>query len=169
VVIVNPAMVIGVRDSKPTPSGQMILNVINGKMPGYIDGGINYVDVEDVAKGHVLAAKKGRLGERYILGNENLEFNDYYKLVGEVARVSPPKFKLPRGVAIAAGYAYTMSAKLTKKPPVATAPIVRISSKYFFVDCSKAIKELDMPQTPIRNTIEKAVNWFRENGYVKAA
>ena len=169
VVIVNPAMVIGVRDIKPTPSGQMILDVINRRMPGYIDGGVNYVDVEDVAKGHVSAAKKGRPGERYVLGNENLKVSDYFKLVGEIARVSPPKLKLPRSVAIAAGAAYELGAKLTKKPPVLTAPMIRLGSMYAFFDCSKAVKELDMPQTPIRKTIEKAIAWFRENGYIKAS
>jgi dihydroflavonol-4-reductase len=105
VVIVNPAEVIGVRDIKPTPSGKMILDVVNKKMPGYIDGGINLVDVEDVARGHILAAQKGRVGERYILGNENLSIKDCFGLVGKVTGVEPPKMQIPYTVAIMLGYA----------------------------------------------------------------
>ncbi len=94
-VIVNPAMVIGVRDIKPTPSGKMIVDVINKKMPGYIDGGMNLVDVEDVARGHILAAQKGRIGERYILNNENLPVDYYFRSIGEISGVEPPKLKIP--------------------------------------------------------------------------
>lgn len=167
VVIANPAMVIGVRDIKPTPSGKMIVDIINRKMPGYIDGGINLVDVEDVARGHILAAQKGRIGERYILGNENLSITDYFQLIGEVSGVEPPKLKIPYPVAIMLGYGYQFMANITKKAPVLTAPMVRSGSKYAYFDSSKAVNELGLPQTPIKTTIEKAINWFRENGYVK--
>ena len=166
-VVVNPAMVIGVRDIKPTPSGKMILDVLNKKMPGYIDAGVNFVDVEDVARGHILAAQKGRIGERYILGNENLPLRDYFKLIGEVSGVEPPKFKIPYSLAITMAYMYQFVATITKKPPLITAPGVRIASKSAYFDVSKAVNELGLPQTPIKTTIQKAVNWFRENGYVK--
>jgi dihydroflavonol-4-reductase len=167
-VVVNPAMVIGVRDIRPTPSGKMILDVLNGKMPGYIDGGINLVDVEDVARGHVLAAQKGRIGERYILGNENMSVGDYFKLIGEVAGVKSPGFKVPYPLALVMGYLYQAIARITKRPPVLTAPTVRIGSKYAYYDCSKAVKELGFTQTPVRTTVEKAIDWFKENGHVKA-
>jgi len=166
-VIVNPAVVIGVRDIKPTPSGKMIVDVINKRMPGYIDGGMNFVDVEDVARGHILAAQKGKVGERYILGNENLSVRDYCELIGEVSGVEPPKRKMPYRLAIAMGYGFQLLSSVTRKPPVLTAPMVRIGSKYAYFDVSKAVSELALPQTPIKTTIEKAVNWFRENGYVK--
>jgi dihydroflavonol-4-reductase len=94
-VIVNPTIVIGVRDIKPTPSGQTILAVLNKQIPGYMDSGGNYIDVEDVARGHILAAQKGRIGERYILGNENMTFKDFYGLIGEVSGVAPPRMKMP--------------------------------------------------------------------------
>lgn len=166
-VVVNPAMVIGVRDIKPTPSGKMIVDIVNGKMPGYIDGGINLVDVEDVARGHILAAQKGRTGDRYILGNENMSVSDYFRLIGEVAGVKPPKLKIPYAAAIILGYGYQLIADMIKKPPVLTAPMVRTGSKYAYYDSSKAVTELGLPQTPIRTTVEKAVNWFREKGYLR--
>ena len=166
-VIVNPAGPIGVRDIKPTPTGKMIIDVLNKKMPGYIDGGLNFVDVEDVARGHILAAQKGRIGERYILGNANLSVGDYFKLIGEVSGVEPPKLRIPYPVAIALGYGYQFVSNIAKKPPVLTAPMVRTGSKYAYFDVSKAVNELGFPQTPIKGAVEKAVNWFRENGYVK--
>ncbi len=168
-VVVNPAMVIGVGDSRPTPSGKMILDVVNGKMPGYIEGGINLVDVEDVARGHVLAAQKGKTGERYILGNENMTISDYFKLIAEVAGVRPPGFKVPYPMAIVLGYIFQTLARVTQRRPIITAPMVRLASKYAYFDSSKAVKELGFTQTPIRTTVEKAIDWFRKNGYVKAA
>ena len=166
-VIVNPAIVLGVRDTKPTPSGQMILNVVNKRMPGYMDCGANFVDVEDVARGHILAAKKGRVGERYVLGNENMSLRDFFRLTGEVAGVDPPKLKLPSTAVLVSSYVYQAISSLTKKPPIMTPGMVRIYRDYWYFDCSKAVKELGLPQTPVRTTIEKAVKWFRENGYVK--
>jgi dihydroflavonol-4-reductase len=166
-VIVNPAGVIGVRDIKPTPTGQMIVNVINGKMPGYIDSGMNMIDVEDVARGHILAAQKGRIGERYILGNENMPIKDYFDLIGEVAGVEPPGRKMSYSVALVFSYAFQFISNITRKPPVIAPSMVRTSASYAYFDCSKALNELGLPQTPIRETIEKAVNWFRDNGYVK--
>lgn len=168
-VIVNPAVAIGVRDIEPGPSGKLMVDILNRKMPGYIDGGGNIIDVEDVARGHILAAQKGRIGERYILGNENLSVIDYFKIIEEVSGVKAPKFKIPYPFAIIMGYTYQFIARIKKKPPVISAPMVRIASKYAYFDASKAINELGLPQTPIKTTIEKAVNWFRENGYVKVA
>ena len=168
-VIVIPTMTIGVRDIVPTPSGKIIVNFLNKKLYGYIDGGANYVDVEDVARGHILAAQKGRIGERYILGNENMSLLDYFKLIEGVSGVKAPKIKIPYPVALIMGYMYQFIAKTTKKPPVLTVPIVRGTSKYLYCDSSKAVSELGWSQTPIKTTIEKAVNWYRENGYVKGA
>jgi len=169
VVIVNPAMIIGVQDIRPTPSGQMILNVLNKKMHGYIDGGMNLADVEDVARGHILAAQKGRIGQRYILGNENLSVHDYFRLIEEVSGVKVPMLKFPYLAALMFGYIYQFIAKITKKQPLATVPMVRMGSKYAYFDVSKAVNELGLPQTPIKTAIGKAVNWYRENGYVKGA
>ena len=167
-VIVNPAMVLGVRDIKPTPSGQVIVNVLNRKMPGYFKSGMNVVDVEDVARGHILAAEKGRIGERYILGNENMEMKQFLDLIGEVSGVEPPKRRLPRVAGLALGYMYQSLSKITGKPPLITPAALRLITAYAYFDVSKAVNELGLPQTPIRETIGKAVNWFRENGYVTA-
>jgi dihydroflavonol-4-reductase len=166
IVIVNPTLVIGTHDIKPTPSGQMIIDVATGKMPGYIEGGTNVIDVEDVARGHILAAKKGRVGERYLFGNKNIAVSDYFKLIADIAGVKPPTMKIPYHLAVALGYVFELGALITKKPPVVTASEVRIGKKQEYYDCSKAVQELGLPQTPIEIAINKAINWFRENGYL---
>ncbi len=167
VVIVNPTLVIGINDIKPTPSGQMIIDIVKQKMPGYIDGGINIIDVEDVARGHILAAKKGRVGERYLLGNTNITVHDYLKLISNIAGARPPAVKLPYGVALGLGYIFEIGAYITKKPPIVTASEVRIGKMTEWYDCSKAVNELGLPQTPIEITIGKALKWFEENGYLQ--
>lgn len=167
VVMVNPTLVIGVRDIKPTPSGALIVDIVNRDMPGYIDGAINIIDVEDVARGHLLAARKGRIGERYLLGNENTTVADFFRLVGEVAGVKPPKLKLPYGIALLLGYLFQIQARITKKPPVASVSQVRIGHMGEHFDCSKAVNELGLRLTPIRETLENTVKWFIENGYVE--
>jgi len=165
-VIVNPTLVIGINDINPTPSGQMIIDVVKQKMPGYIDGGVNIIDVEDVAQGHILAANKGKVGERYLLGNINITVHDYLKLVAEIAGVKPPTIKLPYRVALALGHILEIGANITKKPPIVTASEVRIGKMTEWYDCSKAVNELGLPQTPIEMTIGKALKWFKENGYL---
>lgn len=167
-VIVNPTLVIGVHDIKPTPSGQMIIDVINQKMPGYIDGGVNIIDVEDVARGHILAAKKGRIGERYLFGNRNITVHDYLHLIAQIGGVKPPSLKIPYRTALALGHLFEFGSSISKKPPVITASEVRIGRMTEWYDCSKAVKELGLPQTPIEETIQKAIQWFRENGYLKS-
>lgn len=166
VVIVNPTLVIGTNDIKPTPSGQMIIDVVKRKMPGYIDGGINIIDVEDVAHGHILAAKKGKVGDRYLLGNRNVTVYEYLKLIADIAGVKPPAIKLPYKLALALGYIFELGSHLTKKPPIVTASEVRIGKMTEWYDCSKAVNELGLPQTPIETTIKKAINWFEEYGYL---
>lgn len=166
VVIVNPTLVIGTNDIKPTPSGQMIIDVVKRKIPGYIDGGINIIDVDDVAHGHILAAKKGKVGDRYLLGNRNVTVYEYLKLIADIAGVKPPAIKLPYKLALALGYIFELGSHLTKKPPVVTASEVRIGKMIEWYDCSKAVTELGLPQTPIEITIKKAINWFEEYGYL---
>jgi dihydroflavonol-4-reductase len=166
VVIVNPTLVIGINDLKPTPSGQMIIDVVKQKMPGYIDGGVNIIDVEDVARGHILAAKTGKVGDRYLLGNRNITIVDYLKLIAKIAGVKPPAIKIPYHIALALGHIFELGASITKKPPVVTASEVRIGKMTEWYDCSKAVNELGLPQTPIEKTIQKALNWFKTSGYL---
>jgi len=167
VVVVNPGTVIGIRDIRPTPSGRNVIDVLHGRMPAYLDGGINYVDVEDVAAGHILAAKKGRVGEKYILGNTNLSMKEFMCMVAEVGEVKAPHMRLPYRAVLLTAYFYGIVAALTRKPPVVTPAVVRIAHKYMYYDASKAVRELGLPQTPMKKTFEKAVQWFRENGYAK--
>lgn len=165
-VIVNPTLVIGVRDRKPTPSGALIVDIANRDMPGYIEGAINVIDVEDVARGQILAAQKGRIGERYLFGNENLFVGEFFNLIAEIAGVKPPKRKIPYKIALFLGYLFQIGSRITRKPPVVSVSQVRLGNMGEHFDCSKAINELGLPQTPIRTTIQKAVNWFREYGYI---
>lgn len=166
-VIVNPTLVIGVRDLKPTPSGALIVDIANRDMPGYIEGAINVIDVEDVARGQIQAAKKGRIGERYLFGNENMFVGEFFNLIAEIAGVKPPKRKIPYRAALLIGYLFQVGSRFTKKPPIVSVSQVRLGKMGEHFDCSKAINELGLKQTPIRKTIEKAINWFRENGYIK--
>lgn len=164
VVIVNPTNPCGPRDVAPTPNGQLIINIIKGKLPAYVDGGINVSDIGDTAKGHVLAMEKGRSGEKYVLGNTNVSVKEYFDLIAQIGGGKSPSMKIPKLAAVASGYLYQLLAEITRKPPVTTAAWVRVGSEYSFWDSSKAVKELGMPQTPIRESIKSAIEWFRQNG-----
>ena len=166
VVIVNPTNPCGPCDIAPTPNGQLIINIVKGKLLGYVDGGINVSDIDDTAVGHVRAMEKGRPGEKYVLGNANLSVKEYFDLIAEIAGVKPPAFRIPKPAAELFGYLYQGVAQLTRKPPITTAAWVRIGSHYSFWDSSKAVNELGMPQTPVRQSVEAAIGWFRENGYL---
>jgi dihydroflavonol-4-reductase len=167
VVMVNPTLVIGVRDIKPTPSGKLIVDIVNRDMPGYIDGAINIIDVEDVARGHLLAARRGRIGEKYIFGNENVTVGDFFKLVADIAGVKPPRLKIPYAVALMLAYAFHAQARITKKTPVVSLSQVKIGKMGEHFDNSKAVDELGLPLTPLRTTVQNTIDWFRENGYIK--
>lgn len=166
-VTVNPTLVIGVRDIKPTPSGKLIVDIVNREMPGYIDGAINIIDVQDVARGHLLAAAKGRIGERYILGNENVTVGDFFRLVAETASVRPPLLKLPYGAALMLGYVFHVQARITKRPPVVSLSQVRIGNMGEHFDNSKAVSELGLSLTPLKVTIKNTIDWFIQHGYIK--
>jgi len=167
VVIVNPTVPVGPGDLRPTPSGAMILNVLKGRLPGYVDGGINLVDVRDVAMGHILAMEKGRIGEKYILGNQNISVKEFFDLVAEIGGGRAPSWRFPVALAVLFGYIYELLARLTGRPPLTSASWVRVGSQYSFWDCRKAVQELGMPQRPIRQSIADAVAWFRERGYLE--
>lgn len=165
-VIVNPTIVIGPRDSGPS-SGVTILNVLNKKSRGYIDTANNYIYVEDVARGHILAAQKGRIGEKYILGNENLTLRDLRKLVEDVSGIRAPDVRIPYPVALVMAYISQFISGINKKPPIVTPSLVIVGRKYGYIDSSKAVNELGLPQTPVKKAVEEAVRWYKENGYVK--
>jgi dihydroflavonol-4-reductase len=165
-VIVNPTNALGPRDSKPTPNGQLIIDVVKGRLPGYVDGGLNFIDVEDVAVGHLLAMEKGRVGERYVLGTSNLSIKEYFQWIAQVSGARAPSLSIPAPLAIATGYLYETVAAITKKPPTTTASWVKVGSHYSFWDSSKAVRELGLPQHSIRESLKREIDWFREMRYL---
>jgi len=168
IVIVNPSYPVGPRDIKPTPSGQTILDFLNRKMPAYIDTGMNIVDVEDVALGHWLAADKGRIGERYILGGENVTMKRMLELLSEITGLPAPKARVPYKPILAMSYLNVAFCRLFPRiTPRMTPETIRMSSHLMYFDPGKAIRELGFPQTPAKAALAKAVTWFQENGYAK--
>jgi dihydroflavonol-4-reductase len=165
VVIVNPSAPVGASDVKPTPTGQVIVDFMKGRMPAYIETGMNIVDVDDVATGHLLAMEKGRLGERYILGNKNLMLREVLEILSRLTGVKAPTIKLPRLAILPLAYLNQWIANLTGQPPRIPLEGVKMAKYKMHYDCSKAIRELGIPQTPPEVALEKAVRWFREHGY----
>lgn len=166
VVVVNPTMPVGPLDCKPTPTGKLITDFLNHRMPAYVDTGLNVVDVEDVARGHILAWEKGRIGERYILGNENLTLKEILAILERLTSIKAPRLKLPLWFTL--GMAHVdelLSAKVLGKSPRIPVAAVKTACNIRHFDCSKAIRELGFPQTPVEQAFEKAVRWFRANGY----
>src|SRR5208283_5052888 len=165
-VVVNPTLVVGPNDIRPTSSGQMIIEVARGNLPVYVDGWLNVVDVVDVARGHVLAASTGRVGERYLLGHRNLSVDEYFRMIAEAAGVAPPKYKAPYVVALGVAHWYEFISRFTNRHPVATVSELKIGRLGETYDCSKAVTELGLPQTPVEECIQRSVDWFRSNGYI---
>jgi dihydroflavonol-4-reductase len=170
VVIVNPTAPVGPRDVKPTPTGKVILDLLNRQMPGYVDTGLNWVHVRDVCIGHILAAEKGRVGERYILGHAegNWTLEKAFDLLEKHTGVRAPKMKVPYSVALTAAYISEAIAKFTGKPPKAPLGGVRMAKYKMFFDPTKAIQELGLPQTPPEQALIDAVEWFRRHGYARS-
>jgi dihydroflavonol-4-reductase len=170
VVIVNPSAPIGPRDVKPTPTGQVIVDFLNRRMPAYLDTGLNWVHVRDVALGHILAAEKGRVGERYILGQAdgNWTMNQAFAELAEITGLPAPKWQIPYGVAWLAACANETVSKFTGQPPRAPLAGVRMARHKMYFNPAKAIRELGLPQTPPKQAFADAVQWFREHGYVKS-
>lgn len=166
-VIVNPSTPIGPGDVKPTPTGRLIVEAARGRMPGYVDTGLNIVHVDDVALGHLLAAQNGEVGRRYILGGENLSLAE---ILGGVARVCgrrPPVLKIPYGVALPVAAGAEALARLTGREPFATVDGVRMSRKKMFFSSARAMRELSYAPRAARQAIAEAVAWFSANGYLR--
>ncbi len=167
IVIVNPTTPVGPMDRKPTPTGKIIVDFLNGRVPAYLDTGLNFVDVEDVAAGHLLAARHGRIGQRYILGNKNISLKDFFKCLADITGVKPPKVRLPYFPVLLAAYADEALSRMTGRYPRIPLTGVKMARKYMYFDCSKAERELNMPQNSVEGAIEKAIDWFRMHGYAK--
>jgi dihydroflavonol-4-reductase len=167
-VVVRPSLVLGDRDFYPTPSGAMVLDVLHGRYLFYIEGGINLVDINDVAEGHLLAMEKGRIGESYNLGNNgnNISLKDLFALIGEIAGITPPRFKIPYAAAMAyANLSLIVADHITHRAPLLPPGALQVLHLFKKMDSTKAIKELGLPQTPLRETIGRTVAWYKENGY----
>ncbi len=166
VVIVNPSAPVGEADIKPTPTGQIIVDYMKGRMWAYIETGMNLIDVEDVAMGHLRAMERGRTGERYILGNRNLTLREVFEILSRLTGVTMPRVKLPWQAVIPLAYANRWIADyFTHKPPRIPLEGVRMAKYRMHYDSSKALRELDLPQTPVEIALDKAVRWFRKHGY----
>jgi len=165
VVIVNPSAPVGAGDVKPTPTGQVIVDFMKGRMPAYIETGMNLIDVDDVAAGHLLAMQKGRVGERYILGNENLLLRELFEVLSRITGVAAPTIKLPRLAILPLAYLNHWLANLTGRSPRIPLEGVKMAKYKMHYDCTKAIRELGLPQTPVEVALEKAVRWFRSHDY----
>ena len=166
VVIVNPTAPVGERDVKPTPTGQIIVDFMKGRMLAYIETGMNLIDVGDVALGHVRAMERGRIGERYILGNQNLMLREICQMLSPLTGVSAPRVRLPWKWVVPLAHVNTWIANhVTHKTPRVPLEGVRMAKYRMHYDCTKARNELDLPQTPVETALKKAVEWFREHGY----
>lgn len=166
-VIVNPSTPIGPGDVKPTPTGRLILEAARGKMPGFVDTGLNVVHVDDVAAGHLAAAERGQIGERYILGGENLALSEILAIVAEATERRAPRLKIPYGVVLPVAVGAEMMARLTRREPFVTIDGARMSRKKMFFSSARAIRELGYAPRPAREAIVDAVAWFRANGYCR--
>src|SRR6266699_4861225 len=165
-VVVNPTTPVGAGDWKPTPTGRIIVDFLNGRIPAYVDTGFNVVAVEDVAEGHWLAATRGRIGELYILGERNITLKEFLGLVAVASGRRAPRIQMPHTVALAAGYAENFFAAFLGREPRIPLEGVRMARHKMFVDCSKAAREWGFRPAGIEGAIERAVQWYVENGYV---
>ncbi len=167
VVVVNPSTPVGPGDIKPTPTGRIIVDFLNGRMPSYVDTGLNLVDVRDVAEGHLLAAQKGRVGERYILGGENVTLKGLLDTLAELTGLPGPAFKTPYAVAYAYGVLDTAFARAFGGEPRAPLDAVRMARHYMWFDSGKARRELGYSPAPARPALKAAVDWFHEHGHAR--
>lgn len=166
-VVVNPAFPFGWGDVGPTPTGTYIVEALRRRMPGVFPGGFCAVDVDDCGEGHVLAEERGRAGRRYILGNHNVGYREFYSLVSEVSGVRVPLVRLPASLLGTSGWVLERWAdRVSHAPPRGTYKASRQVTRQLYFDNTRARTELGLPVTPLRETIEKAVRWFRDNGYV---
>jgi len=166
VIVAMPTTPVGPWDWKPTPTGKIILDFLNGKMPGYVETGLNFVGVEECAAGHLLIAEKGKLGERYLLGGENLTLKAMLDMLAKITGLRAPALKIPHGLALGVAYANTVFSRLLGREPGIPIEGVKIARHMMFVDCSRAKRELGFQAGPVAAALERAVRWYEANGYI---
>ncbi len=167
-VIVNPSTPVGPRDIKPTPTGKMILEAAKGKMPAYVDTGLNIVHVDDVAIGHLLALEKGNSGRRYILGGQNMTLRQILEEIAVITGNTPPRIRLPHNLILPVAYMFEAVSKITGKEPLATVDGVKLAKKKMFFTSKRAEKELGYSHRPASSAIRDAVKWFKDNGFLNS-
>ena len=170
VVVVNPTAPVGPWDVKPTPTGGIILDFLRGRMPAYLATGLNLVDVADVSAGHILALERGRIGQRYILGNRNVTLKEMFGMLSRITGRPAPRVRLPYWLVVGAGYAERLARSLWPgggaRPPAIPVEGVLASRKPAWVSCQRAVAELGLPQSPVEAALERAAQWFAAYGYL---
>jgi len=166
VIVAMPTTPVGPWDWKPTPTGKIILDFLNGKMPGYVETGLNFVGVEECAAGHLLIAEKGKVGERYLLGSENLTLKQMLETLSRITGLPAPRLKIPHGLALGVAYASTVFSRLLGREPGIPVEGVKIARHMMFVDCARAQRELGFKAGPVAAALERAVRWYEANGYI---
>lgn len=161
VVIVNPTAPVGAYDTRPTPTGKIVLDFLRGKIPAYLDTGLNWVDVEDVARGHLLAAEKGKVGERYILGGTDMTLKAFYDLLAKLSGRKSPQFKIPYSLAMMVALGCELLGKIGKRAPAVSVGAVRMAKKFMYFNSDKAVSQLGYRPGPIQPALERSVEWFR--------
>jgi dihydroflavonol-4-reductase len=165
VTIVNPSTPIGPRDIKPTPTGRIIVDCLSGRIPAYVDTGLNIAHVDDVARGHLLALEKGEIGERYILGGEDLSLKSILEIICVIGKRKPPKVSIPHNLILPIAKLIEVWAQFTKVEPLTTVDGIRLAKKHMFFTSAKAKEKLGYESRPAKQAIEDAINWFIENDY----
>ncbi len=168
VVIVNPSTPVGELDVKPTPTGRIIVDFLARRMPATVDTGLNLIDVHDVARGHLLAAERGRVGEKYILGHRNVTLIEMLRMLADITGIEAPRLRLPHWLPIGFAALATGWARLAGGEPRIALDSARMARHRMFFDADKAVRELGLVQSPIEDALRRAVRWFERNGYVKA-
>ncbi len=166
VIVAMPTTPVGPWDWKPTPTGKIILDFLNGKMPGYVETGLNFVGVEECAAGHLLVAEKGKVGERYLLGGENLTLKAMLDTLAKITGLRAPSLKIPHGLALGVAYVNTAYSRLLGREPGIPIEGVKIARHMMFVDCSRSKRELGFQAGPVAAALERAVHWYEANGYI---
>jgi dihydroflavonol-4-reductase len=165
-IVAMPTTPVGPGDWKPTPTGKIILDFLNGKMPGYVETGLNFVGVEECAAGHLQVAEKGKVGERYLLGGENLTLKQMLDVLAQITGLPAPRMKIPHGLALGVAYANTAFSRLIGKEPQIPVEGVKIAQHMMFVECTRAQRELGFQAGPVAAALERAVRWYEANSYI---
>jgi dihydroflavonol-4-reductase len=169
IIIVNPSTPIGPGDVKPTPTGQVVVDAALGRMPAYVDTGLNIVHVDDVAAGHLMALDRGRVGERYILGGENMTLREILAQISRLAGRKPPRISLPHAAVLPVAFASEAFARVTGRRARVTVEGVRMAAKHMYFSSEKAVRELGYSWRPPAAAFEDAINWLREQGVLQSA